>query len=77
MPIQRTLVLLKPDAVQRCLTGEILSRFERKGLIAVGAGTNIAESAGAVPAVALAGMVILFGFWVTLVSRQQRVRHYN
>ena len=47
------------------------------GLIAVGAGTNIADSAGAVPAVALAGMVILFGFWVTLVSRQQRVRHYN
>lgn len=36
MPIQRTLVLLKPDAVQRGLTGEIISRFERKGLIAVG-----------------------------------------
>lgn len=29
---QRTLVLLKPDAVQRGLVGEILSRFERKGL---------------------------------------------
>ncbi len=29
---QRTLVLLKPDAVRRGLIGEILSRFESKGL---------------------------------------------
>jgi nucleoside-diphosphate kinase len=29
---QRTLVLLKPDAVNRRLMGEIISRFERKGL---------------------------------------------
>lgn len=29
---QRTLVLIKPDAVQRGLIGEILLRFERKGL---------------------------------------------
>lgn len=29
---QRTLVLLKPDAVRRGLMGEILSRFEAKGL---------------------------------------------
>ncbi|MCA9386704.1 nucleoside-diphosphate kinase [Candidatus Dojkabacteria bacterium] len=29
---ERTLVLVKPDGVQRGLTGEILSRFERKGL---------------------------------------------
>ena len=29
---KRTLVLLKPDAVERRLVGEILSRFERKGL---------------------------------------------
>ncbi len=28
---QRTLVIVKPDAVQRHLTGEIISRFERKG----------------------------------------------
>ena len=28
----RTLVILKPDAVERGLTGEILARFERKGL---------------------------------------------
>ncbi|MDQ3479753.1 MAG: nucleoside-diphosphate kinase, partial [Actinomycetota bacterium] len=29
---QRTLVLLKPDAVRRGLVGEIISRFEAKGL---------------------------------------------
>lgn len=28
----RTLVLLKPDAVERKLVGEIIARFERKGL---------------------------------------------
>ncbi|MFW6776168.1 nucleoside-diphosphate kinase [Nocardioides sp. CPCC 205120] len=32
---QRTLVLLKPDAVRRGLVGEILSRFEAKGLAIV------------------------------------------
>ncbi len=30
--VERTLVLLKPDAVGRGLVGEIISRFERKGL---------------------------------------------
>ena len=30
--VQRTLVILKPDAVQRGISGEILSRFERRGL---------------------------------------------
>jgi nucleoside-diphosphate kinase len=29
---ERTLVLIKPDAVQRRLAGEILARFERRGL---------------------------------------------
>ncbi|HLV57932.1 MAG TPA: nucleoside-diphosphate kinase [Natronosporangium sp.] len=29
---ERTLVLIKPDAVRRGLIGEIISRFERKGL---------------------------------------------
>jgi len=32
MAAERTLVLLKPDAVQRALTGEIVGRFERRGL---------------------------------------------
>jgi nucleoside-diphosphate kinase len=30
--IQRTLVLIKPDGVERGLTGEIIHRYERKGL---------------------------------------------
>ena len=30
---ERTLVLIKPDAVARGLVGEILGRFERKGLV--------------------------------------------
>lgn len=34
--IERTLVLLKPDAVQRGFMGEILMRFERAGLKIVG-----------------------------------------
>lgn len=34
--MERTLVLLKPDAVQRGLVGSILSRFEAKGLSIVG-----------------------------------------
>lgn len=34
--MERTLVLAKPDAVQRGLIGEILARFERKGLKVVG-----------------------------------------
>ena len=34
--MERTLVLVKPDGVQRGLVGEILSRFEAKGLKIVG-----------------------------------------
>ena len=30
--IERTLVVLKPDAVQRGITGELIARFERRGL---------------------------------------------
>lgn len=30
--MERTLVLIKPDAVERGLTGEIIARLERKGL---------------------------------------------
>jgi nucleoside-diphosphate kinase len=33
MAVERTLVLIKPDAVQRGLAGEILGRFERRGLV--------------------------------------------
>lgn len=34
--MERTLVLLKPDAVQRRLIGRIIARFEEKGLKIVG-----------------------------------------
>jgi len=34
--MERTLVLIKPDGVQRGLVGEIVGRFERKGLKLVG-----------------------------------------
>jgi len=30
--VSRTLILVKPDAFERALTGEVLARFERKGL---------------------------------------------
>jgi len=33
--VQRTLILVKPDAFARNLTGEIILRFERKGLTLV------------------------------------------
>lgn len=36
MGLERTLILCKPDAVQRRLVGEIYSRFERRGLKIVG-----------------------------------------
>jgi len=35
--VERTLVLVKPDGVRRGLVGEILGRFERKGLRLVAA----------------------------------------
>jgi nucleoside-diphosphate kinase len=34
--MERTLIILKPDAVQRSLVGQILTRFENKGLQIVG-----------------------------------------
>lgn len=34
--IQRTLILLKPDALQRDLVGAVVSRFEQKGLKIIG-----------------------------------------
>lgn len=34
--IQKTLVVLKPDAVKRNIVGEIISRFEKVGLHLVG-----------------------------------------
>lgn len=36
MAVERTLVLIKPDGVQRGLIGEIIKRFEQRGLKIVG-----------------------------------------
>lgn len=36
MKHERTLILIKPDALQRNLLGEIINRFERKGLKIIG-----------------------------------------
>ncbi|MGH3017054.1 MAG: nucleoside-diphosphate kinase [Gaiellaceae bacterium] len=41
MAAERTLILVKPDALERGLAGEILARFERRGL-AVRAATLLA-----------------------------------
>jgi nucleoside-diphosphate kinase len=37
MQLERTLIIMKPDAVMRGVTGEILTRFEKSGLKIVGA----------------------------------------
>ena len=37
MASERTLILVKPDGIQRGLAGEIVGRFERRGLKIVGA----------------------------------------
>jgi nucleoside-diphosphate kinase len=31
--VERTLILIKPDAIERALAGEILARFERRGFV--------------------------------------------
>ena len=36
MVVERTLIIVKPDAVQRGLSGEIIRRFENRGLRIVG-----------------------------------------
>lgn len=47
--MERTLVLIKPDGVQRGLVGEVISRLERRGLLLVAAkfmmvSKNLAET---------------------------------
>ena len=36
MEVEQTLILVKPDGIQRGLIGEIISRYERKGLKIIG-----------------------------------------
>jgi nucleoside-diphosphate kinase len=45
MAVERTLVLIKPDAMQRAVAGEILARFERRGLKIVNARLVTVDSA--------------------------------
>jgi nucleoside-diphosphate kinase len=45
--MDRTLVLCKPDAVERGLVGEIIGRFERKGLRVVAAELRTVDQATA------------------------------
>ena len=45
--MSRTLILVKPDAFERGLTGEVIARFERKGLRLV---AMVLEGPEAVPA---------------------------
>ncbi len=42
--VERSLILIKPDAVQRGIIGEILNRFERAGLKMVGAKLFMADA---------------------------------
>ncbi len=42
---ERTLVLIKPDAVRRGLVGEILARYERKGLTIVAMDQRVIDTA--------------------------------
>lgn len=45
MDIQTTLIIVKPDAIQRGLCGQIIGRFERKGLKIIGCKFMQAEQA--------------------------------
>ncbi len=43
--MSRTLILVKPDAFERALSGEVIARFERKGLRVAALKTMIADEA--------------------------------
>ena len=47
MTVERTLILIKPDAVERSLAGEILARIERRGLrVAAGKLLRVSRALG-------------------------------
>ena len=47
MAVERTLILIKPDAVERALVGEILARIERRGLrVAAGKLLRVSRALG-------------------------------
>jgi len=43
--VSRTLILVKPDAFERALSGEVIARFERKGLRVAALKTLVATEA--------------------------------
>jgi nucleoside-diphosphate kinase len=43
--VSRTLILVKPDAFDRALSGEVIARFERKGLRIAALKTTVASEA--------------------------------
>jgi len=43
--VSRTLILVKPDAFERALSGEVIARFERKGLRITALKTMVASEA--------------------------------
>lgn len=45
MATERTLILVKPDAFERGLTGEVIARFERKGMSLVALKQLVADEA--------------------------------
>ena len=77
--MERTLVLLKPDAVQRGLIGRILARFEEKGLKQIADDSSIrpiceeivAANPGQVEQYR-GGKQALFGFFVGQVMKQTK-----
>ena len=67
--MQRTLVLLKPDCVQRRLAGKVINRFEEKGL-------NIVAMAAAAPPSMFLTKFLREGEWVSAMGVSAACERY-
>jgi nucleoside-diphosphate kinase len=67
--VNRTLVIVKPDGVERGLAGEIVSRLERKGLRLVAAELRVITAEAAQVHYAEHAERPFFGDLVTFISR--------
>jgi nucleoside-diphosphate kinase len=67
--VDRTLVIVKPDGVERGLAGEIISRLERKGLRLVAAELRVITAEAAQVHYAEHAERPFFGDLVTFISR--------
>ena len=66
----RTFVMCKPDAVERGLVGEVVSRLERKGLTLVAAELRQVDDGARGAALRGArGQVVLSATWSTFITR--------